>query len=407
MVKSRIAKIFLEELNREEKVINLIPSECPLNPICAPYLDTNVHQKYAEGYPGKRYYNGCKIIDKIESAVIEEVAKNFNCKFANVQPHSGSTANQAVYRAGNKWLNKKSKEEREKIGKKISCIFRGDFPTISMDLSAGGHLSHFSKASFGENEEHSFYGIKEDGSFDFAEIQHWICLNDFGTIVIGASSYPLEVPYEELSKIIRNSEGKGKHFFIVFDISHIAGLIVGGVHKNPADFDWGKDNTWCITSTTHKTYGGPRHAIIAWNDPELTKLINHAVFPELQGGANFAIISALGEWAENANKNKEWYSIIQKNILENTQRLIEPLKDKLVFGKSQNHLALVRCKSKEHAQRVADKLEESNIIVNVNGMFDGSWGIRIGSTYETWKFNDKLEWEKIGAYIKYVIENLE
>jgi glycine hydroxymethyltransferase len=395
MVKSRIAKIFLEELNREEKVINLIPSECPLNPICAPYLDTNVHQKYAEGYPGKRYYNGCKVIDKIESAVIEEVAKNFECTFANVQPHSGSTANQAAYKAGNKWLQKQG--------------MVGITPTLSMELDSGGHLSHFSPASFGKKPNHYFYSIDPmTGKFDLERIDDWMSKHKYGIIVIGASSYPFQLPLAELSKLFLKYDDGEHHFFIVFDVSHIAGLIVGKVHPNPASlFDWGKNHTWCMTSTTHKTYGGPRHAVIVWKDPELTKLINHAVFPEMQGGANFAIIAALGEWAENANKNYAWYHEIQKNILRNTQRLIEPLKDKLVFGQSQNHLALVRCKSKEHAQRVADKLEESNIIVNVNGMFDGSWGIRIGSTYETWKFNDKLEWEKIGAYIKYVIENLE
>lgn len=389
MVKGRIANIFLEELEREKKVINLIPSECPLNPICSPYLETNVHQKYAEGYPGKRYYNGCKVIDKLEAAVIEEVAKNFECKFANVQPHSGSTANQAAYKAGTKWLNSKG--------------MVGITPTLSMTLDSGGHLSHFSPASFGKRPNHYFYDVLPDGRIDLERIEDWLSKHAYGIVVIGASSYPLKMPYKELSKIFQ----KYNHFFIVFDVSHIAGLIVGGVHANPASFDWGEENTWCITSTTHKTYGGPRHAVITWNDENLTKYMNHAVFPEMQGGANFAIIAALGEWAENANKNHQWYHVVQKNILENVQRLTEPLKDKLVFGKTENHLALVRCKSKEHAQRVADKLEESNIVVNVNGMFDGSWGIRIGSTYETWKFNDKLEWEKIGAYINYVIDNLE
>lgn len=390
MVKGRIANIFLRELDREKKVINLIPSECPLQPICTPYLETNVHQKYAEGYPGKRYYNGCKIIDELETAVIEEVAKNLDCKFANVQPHSGSTANQAVYKATGKWFKQQG-------------IAGGTTPTLSMSLDSGGHLSHFSVASFGKHDSHSFYDVNPDGSIDLVRIEDWLSKHEFGVVVIGASSYPLRMPYEELSKIFQ----KYKNFFIVFDVSHIAGLIVGGQHKNPASYDWGEGNTWCITSTTHKTYGGPRHAIIAWNDESLTKPINHAIFPEMQGGANFAIIAALGEWAEYINKHKEAYTIIQGNILQNCQRLVKPLKDKLVFGRTENHLALIRCKSKEHAQRVADKLEETGIIVNVNGMFDGTWGIRIGATYETLAFNEKLEWEKIGGYIGYVIDNLE
>ena len=394
---SRIANIFLRELGRQKQVVNLIPSECPLQAICTPYLETNVHQKYAEGYPGNRYYNGCKIIDELETATMDEVAKNFKCKFVNVQPHSGSTANQAVYRAANRFFSRVIPSGIWEDPAKI--------PTLSMDLSAGGHLSHFSKASFGKSDAHAYYGVNPDGSFDLQRIEDWLNGHSYGIIVIGASSYPLEIPYKQLSDLIRSK--KNRRYFIVFDVSHIAGLIVGGLHASPVDFDWGRDNTWCITSTTHKTYGGPRHAIIAWNDEYITKDINHAVFPELQGGANFAIIAALGEWAEWINKNKETYSVIQKSIVENCQRLIQPLKDKLVFGTSKNHLALIRCKSKEHAQRVADKLEESNIVVNVNGMFDGTWGIRIGATYETLAMNDKLEWEKIGAYINYVIDNLE
>lgn len=397
MFENKMMKLVMEELDRESKVINLIPSESPMSPLVKNILATDLHQKYAEGYPQKRYYNGCKIIDKIEEHTIKEICKCFKTNFANVQPHSGSTANQAAYKAAERWFFSQGLKANDAV-----------IPTLSMDLDAGGHLSHFSKASFSSKFKDSSYfstkyGILPDGRFDYAKIEEWVENNNFGIVVIGASSYPLDIPYKNLSLLLNKS---GKHFFIVFDISHIAGLIVAGLKENPMDYYWGNDNTTVITSTTHKTYGGIRHAVICWNDDSLTKHINHAVFPELQGGANFAIISALGAWSEWINTNKANYVQMQQNILDNLQKLIKPLKDKLVLGKSENHLALVRCKSKEHAQKVADKLEESNIIVNVNGMFDGSWGIRIGSTYETLRCST-INWEQIGEFIKYLIENID
>lgn len=397
----KVADIFLEEIAREEKAINLIASESPIPCLCLPYLGSNLHQKYAEGYPGKRYYNGCKVIDELENACIANICENFKTKFANVQPHSGSTANQAVFRAAQNYFSERYCDEISEIG----------IPTLSMDLKDGGHLSHFSKPSFenkgGNNTffcHRSKYGLKDDGTFDIKAIDKWCKENKFGIIVVGCSSYPLDIPYKEIAEVL--GKYQQRDYWIVFDVSHIAGLVVAELKENPMKIYFPNCRK-VLTSTTHKTFGGIRHAVICWNGEDLSPYINHAVFPELQGGANFAIISALAVWSEWINEHKHIYKIIQNNILTNLQKLIEPLKDKLVFGKSTNHLALVRCKSKKHAQLVADTLEKSNIIVNVNSMYDNTWGIRIGSAYETLKLDGDIAWFQIGQYINYLIDNIE
>lgn len=397
----KVSDIFLEEIGREAQAINLIASEAPLPLICKPYLNSNLHQKYAEGYPRKRYYNGCKVIDELENACIANICENFKTKFANVQPHSGSTANQAVFRAAQNYF----------MEKRLDDVTENGIPTIAMTLEAGGHLSHFSSASFknkvSDNTffcKRSTYGLKEDGSFDLSNLRAWTEYNEYGIIVVGCSSYPLDIPYGEIAKVL--GEVSGRDYWIVFDVSHIAGLIVAGLKENPMTIFFPNCRR-VLTSTTHKTFGGIRHAVICWNGEDLSHYINHAVFPELQGGANFAIVAALAAWSEWINQNKDIYKVIQQNILDNLQTLIEPLKDKLVFGRSTNHLALVRCKSKKHAQLVADTLEESKIIVNVNSMYDNTWGIRIGSAYETLKMDTDVAWSQIGQYINYLIDNIE
>lgn len=388
-----ISSIFQKELARENEVINLIASEVPLNENLKRYLCSNIGQKYAEGYPGKRYYNGCKIIDQLEQACIENVAKVFKTKYANVQPHSGSTANNAVWKAAQRYLN-------NHYGTDLLTI-----PTLSMNLQSGGHLSHFSKPSYNESKifpdfTRTFYGVKDDGSFDWDAIQSWLNLNTTGIIVIGCSSYPLKIDYTKFSELVRKASWG--HYVICFDVSHVAGLICSGVFESPMDYDW-KDNVCVMTSTTHKTWGGPRHAVICWNDENISKYINHAVFPELQGGANFAIIAAVGAWAEYILSHPMKYGTTQLNILNNLQELTRPLRDKLVFGKSENHLALIRCKSKKHAQAVADRLEESNIIVNTNSLYDGEYGLRVGTAYETFLGSER-PWKQIGEYINYLID---
>lgn len=391
-----ISEIVVDELERESEVINLIASEAPLPGFIKNILGTNLHQKYAEGYPGKRYYNGCKLIDEIEQRTQDAITKVFGTKYANVQPHSGTTANQAVWNAACKIL--------------FDAGFptEGSIPTLSMKLSCGGHLSHFSNASYTERSlipkyEREFYGVLENGEFDWTAIENWIIRHNFGIIVVGCSSYPLNVDYAKFSAIL--DKYAQKSFIIVFDVSHIAGLICSQNHEHPFKYKWGHCSK-IMTSTTHKTWGGPRHALILWDDDKLTKYINHAVFPEMQGGANFAMVAAVGAWAEWILNNRKEYDRKQEAILENTKKLTEPLKKYLEFGKTDNHIALIRCDSKEHAQAVADKLEESKIIVNTNGLWDGGCGLRISASYESLKGVER-PWTQIGEYIKYLIENIK
>lgn len=395
----KISELVIDELERESEVINLIASEAPLRPFLRNILGTSLHQKYAEGYPGKRYYNGCGIIDEIEEAAIDAVARCFGTKYANVQPHSGSTANQAVWKAAEKIFLDKGFDPSKRI------------PTLSMKLDCGGHLSHFSNASFNksvcETYDRSFYGVKENGEFDWDAIKNWVALNEWGIIVIGCSSYPLSVDYKTFSKVINSvKDGKERNYVICFDVSHIAGLLCTRHMPHPFYYDWGDNASLFMTSTTHKTWGGPRHAVICWDNPDLSKYINHAVFPELQGGANFAIIAAVGAWAQWIENNYLEYCRIQTNIVKNTAELAEPLKEKIVFKTGINHIALVRCKNKKQAQTVADELEKSKIIVNVNSLYDGTWGLRLSASYETQK-GIKHPWKQIGEYINYLIDNLE
>lgn len=390
-----INEIVVDELERESEVINLIASEAPLPGFIKNILGTNLHQKYAEGYPGKRYYNGCKIIDEIEQRTQDAVAKVFGVRYANVQLHSGTTANQAVWNAACKFL--------VDIGMSANL----PVPTLSMTLNSGGHLSHFSNAAYLDKGwrkyDREFYGVLENGDFDWEKITSWIKRHEFGIIVIGCSSYPLSVPYSKFSYIL--DKYPEKRFVIVFDISHIAGLICSKNHKHPFNFDWGSHFP-IITSTTHKTWGGARHALIMWDKDELTGYINHGVFPEMQGGANFAMVAAIGAWAEWILHNREEYDKKQKAILENTKKLAEPLKDYLEFKRTDNHIALIRCESKEHAKAIADKLEESKIIVNTNNLWYGGCGLRISASYETLKGVER-PWKQIGEYIKYLIENIK
>lgn len=390
-----ISEIVVDELERESEVINLIASEAPLPGFIKNILGTNLHQKYAEGYPGKRYYNGCKLIDEIEQRTQDAITKVFRTRYANVQPHSGTTANQAVWNAACKILLDEGMSSNIPV------------PTLSMTLNCGGHLSHFSNAAYLDpccrKYDREFYGVLTNGEFDWAQIESWIKRHEFGIMVVGCSSYPLMIPYAKISEIL--SKYPDKKFVIAFDISHIAGLICSKNHPHPFEFNWGK-NIPIMTSTTHKTWGGPRHAFILWDDDKLTKYINHAVFPEMQGGANFAMVAAVGAWAEWILNNREEYDHKQEAILKNTKKLAEPLKKYLEFGKTDNHIALIRCDSKEHAKAVADKLEESKIIVNTNTLWYGGTGLRISASYESLKGVER-PWTQIGEYIKYLIENIK
>lgn len=244
--------IYLEQ-KRQDNNIELIasenfPSERVLN-ACGSIL-TN---KYAEGYSGKRYYGGCQYIDMIETKAIEDACKLFKCNYANVQPHCGSSANQAVFRAFCK---------------------QGD-TILGMDLGAGGHLTHGHKMSFsGQDYNIVSYSIDENGIIDYEDIENKIYQYNPKMIIVGASSYSQIIDYEKVARILEDYYNKtGDKIIYMVDMAHVAGLVAAGVHPSP--IGWAD----VVTSTTHKTLRGPRGGLILWNNDEYTKKINSAVFP--------------------------------------------------------------------------------------------------------------------------------
>ena len=259
MIKESYEEIIELEQNRQNNNVELIasenfPSQRVLN-ACGSIL-TN---KYAEGYPDKRYYGGCEYIDMIEKKAIEDACKLFNCNYANVQPHSGSSANLAVYRA----------------------LLEPKDTVMGMDLGAGGHLTHGHKMSFsGQDYNIVSYGVDEDGVIDYANFKELLYKHNPKMIIVGASSYSRTIDYKIFRDMIEEyaKEHNGEKPYYMVDMAHVAGLIAGGEHPSPFPY------ADVVTSTTHKTLRGPRGGIILTNSEEIIKNINRAVFPGIQGG---------------------------------------------------------------------------------------------------------------------------
>lgn len=257
-----IYELIEKEFERQENGIELIASEnYPSKAVREP-MSTILTAKYAEGYPGKRYYGGCEYIDQIENIAINRAKQLFGAQFANVQPHSGSQANAAAYRALEKQLIKDGKLKDRKM--KI----------LSVQLNDGGHLTHGSSVSFSSNlYDFSFYNLDETGHIDFDLVEEAIIENKPDVILAGYSAYPYQVDFSKFKELADKYNCK----FIV-DMAHIAGLVAAGLHQNPCEY------ADIVTTTTHKTLRGPRGGLILTNDEELYKYINSAVFPYYQGG---------------------------------------------------------------------------------------------------------------------------
>lgn len=253
MIEASYEDIIKMEQGRQNRNIELIASENFCSDRIKQACGSILTNKYAEGYPNKRYYGGCKYIDMIEQKAIDDVCKLFNCNFANVQPHCGSSANQAVYRA---FLN------------------NGD-TVLGMDLGAGGHLTHGHKLSFsGQDYNIVSYGITEDGIINYEDIENKLYEFNPKMLLVGASSYSQIIDYERIARILEDYYNKTGDKVIYFvDMAHVAGLVAGGVHPSP--IGWAD----VVTSTTHKTLRGPRGGLILWNNEEYSKKINSAVFP--------------------------------------------------------------------------------------------------------------------------------
>ena len=346
--------------------------------------------KYAEGYPEKRYYGGCEYVDMIEQKAINDACKLFKCNYANVQPHCGSSANQAVYRA---------------------LLCKGD-TVLGMDLGAGGHLTHGHKMSFsGQDYNIVSYGVNEEGKIDIEDFKEKLYKYEPHMIIVGASSYSQIIDYKVFSDILDDFiNTKGYRPIYMVDAAHVAGLVAAGVHPNPCEY------ADVVTSTTHKTLRGPRGGLILTNDGEIAKKIDKAVFPGIQGGPLEHIIAAKGICFEEAmtNEFKEYAQQILKNAKSFADEFIR-LDYKVISNGTQNHMFVLDVYNSLGltGKEVEVALDKINIPVNKNQIPNDtlppmkSSGIRIGvpaMTTKGWKEND---FEQLAGIINGFLINLK
>ena len=305
-----IQEILLKEQERQKNNIELIASENYASDSVMALQGSIFTNKYAEGYPGKRYYGGCENIDAIEQLAIDYACKLFGAKYANVQPHCGSSANMAVYRA---------------------LLQPGDV-VLGMDLSAGGHLTHGHALSFSGQDYIIYgYGVGENGYIDYNQVREIALKVKPKMIIAGASAYPRIIDFAEFRKI---ADEVGAYLMV--DIAHIAGLVATGLHPNPIPF------ADVVTSTTHKTLRGPRGGLILTNNEEIIKKINKTVFPGIQGGPLEHIIAAKAQCFYEALQPE--FKEYQIQVLKNIKALAETLQAKdipVISGGTDNHLILV------------------------------------------------------------------
>ena len=325
-----------EELKRQCEGLEMIASENFTLPEVMEVMGSILTNKYAEGYPGKRYYGGCEFVDEIETLAIQRCKKLFNCEFANVQPNSGSQANQGVYAA---LLNP---------GDKI----------LGMDLSHGGHLTHGAKvSSSGKMYESFFYGVELDGRINYNRVLDIAKIVRPKLIVCGASAYAREINFAKFREI---ADEVGA--FLFADIAHIAGLVVANEHSSPFP------HAHIVSSTTHKTLRGPRGGIIMCNDEEIAKKVNSAIFPGIQGGPLMHVIAAKAVGFK-FNLSDEW-KIYAKQVIKNAKKLAEVLMArgfKLVSDGTDNHLVLMSFLDREFSGKDADlALARAGITANKN-----------------------------------------
>ncbi|KHG35128.1 serine hydroxymethyltransferase [Sulfurospirillum sp. MES] len=377
-----IYDLSVKELHRQCDHLEMIASENFTYPAVMEAMGSVFTNKYAEGYPHKRYYGGCEFADAIEEIAIERVCKLFGCAYANVQPNSGSQANQGVYQA---LLNPFDK-------------------ILGMDLSHGGHLTHGAKvSSSGKTYSSFFYGVELDGRINYEKVREIAHIVKPKMIVCGASAYPRELDFAKFREI---ADEVGAYLFA--DIAHIAGLVAGGEHPSPFP------HCHVVTSTTHKTLRGPRGGIILTNDEELAKKINSAIFPGIQGGPLVHVIAAKAVgFAENLKP--EW-TAYAKQVRANAKVLADVLIQRgydIVSGGTDNHLVLVSFLNKEFSGKEADlALGRAGITVNKNTVpgetrspFVTS-GVRIGSPALTARGMKEKEFEIIANKIADVLDNI-
>ncbi len=382
-VDSEIHSIIEKELDRQRNGIELIASENFVSDAVLEAMGTVLTNKYAEGYPDKRYYGGCHVVDEAETLAIERLKKLFNAEHANVQPHSGANANLAVY---------------------FALINAGD-TVLGMNLSHGGHLTHGSPVNFsGKLYNFISYGVGQDtGMIDYDEVESLAKEHKPRLIVAGASAHPRILDFKRF-KEIADSVGA----YLMVDMAHIAGLVAAGLHPNPCEY------ADVVTTTTHKTLRGPRGGAILCKE-EFAKKIDKAIFPGSQGGPLMHIIAAKAISFKEALSDD--FKDYQRKVIDNAASLAEELKNrgfKLVSDGTDNHLMLIDLRNKNVTGKEAEEmLDEVGITVNKNAIpFDPespfvTSGIRIGTPAVTTRGMGKDEMAVIAEVIEKAIGKVE
>ncbi len=379
---SEIFELIFEEYKRQNEHLEMIASENYTFASVMEAMGSVLTNKYAEGYPNKRYYGGCEVVDKIESLAIERAKKLFNCQFANVQAHSGSQANNAVYHALLKPYDK----------------------ILGMDLSCGGHLTHGAKVSLTGKHYQSFsYGVNLDGYIDYEEVLKIAQSVKPEIIVCGFSAYPREIDFKRFREI---ADEVGA--LLLGDIAHVAGLVVTGEHANPFP------HCHVVSSTTHKTLRGPRGGLILTNDEEIAAKIDKAIFPGTQGGPLMHVIAAKAVgFKENLKPEFKAYAQLVKSNMQVLAKALQEKNHKLVSGGTSNHLLLMDFLDKPYSGKDADiALGNAGITVNKNTIpgetrspFVTS-GIRIGSAALSARGMGAREFEIIGNKISDILNDI-
>lgn len=369
MIDPRISKVLVDETTRQSSTIELIASENFTSPEVMALCGSIFTNKYAEGLPGKRYYNGCDHVDEVENIAIEYATKLFGCGFANVQPHSGANANLAVFKA---------------------FLTPGD-RIVGMDLASGGHLSHGAKVNASGKwfEAHS-YGVDKNGLIDYNSVAELVGFIKPAMIIAGASAYSQVIDWKRFRKIA-DSVGA----VLVADISHYSGLIAGGEYPNPFP------HAHVATTTTHKTLRGPRGGMILWNDEDYSRKINGAVFPGTQGGPLMHIIAAKAQCFYEALQPE--FVLYAKRIKINAHAMAQTFLNAgvdVVSNGTQCHMMTINLNKEKYSGReFADLLESHGITTNKNGVpgdtrgFVETSGVRIGVAAETTRGHDE-QWFK-------------
>ena len=375
-----------KELNRQQNVIELIASENIPSLAVLNAQGSVMTNKYAEGYPGKRYYGGCEFVDVAEELALERVKKLFNCKYANVQPHSGSQANQAV----------------------LLALLQPHDTILGMSLASGGHLTHGAKPNLSGKWFNSIqYGVKKEGNdkdlIDYEEVEKLAEEHKPKMIIAGASAYPRIIDWKYFKKIA-DSIGA----YLLVDMAHYAGLVAAKQYPNPIEY------AHVVTSTTHKTLRGARSGMILSNSEDLIKKINSAVFPGLQGGPLMHVMAAKAvTFGEALEPNFQTYI---KNVICNAKKLAQTLVQRgfrIVTGGTDSHIVWLDLTPKNLTGNNAEKLlEEAGIACNKNAIpYDPNppkitSGLRFGTPAATSRGFNEDDFDKVGNMIADVLDSL-